>query len=172
MWPHTGNISNGFCLPQGNGEQSNTRINQAQKKKKWHNQETVCDAWSCCPRNISTVHSKITTKSRVNIRTCHVIVYYQILHTVHDCTCYTLFFLYHYFLILTQQYVYEFLEWEERRERHREREIHRLVVSCTCPNWGWNPQPRYVPDQGSNLQPFGVWDDAPTNSATQMELKR
>ena len=30
-----------------------------------------------------------------------------------------------------------------------------IVASCMHPNQGWN------------LQPFGVWDDAPINSATQ-----
>ena len=44
------------------------------------------------------------------------------------------------------------------REREREkegevgeREKHRSVVSCT------------YPDRGTNPQPFGIWDDAPTN---------
>lgn len=41
---------------------------------------------------------------------------------------------------------------EKEKEKHRcERNIDRLVASHTCP------------DRESNLQPFGVWDDTPTN---------
>ena len=34
------------------------------------------------------------------------------------------------------------------------------------PGWGWNPHNLGMcPDEESNLQPFGIWDDAPTNRA-------
>ena len=33
---------------------------------------------------------------------------------------------------------------ERERERERERNIDQLVVSFKCPDWGSNPQPRYV----------------------------
>ena len=47
----------------------------------------------------------------------------------------------------------------------RERcEKHWLVASHMHPNRGPNPQPRYVPWQG--IEPFGLWDGAPTNWAT------
>ena len=36
---------------------------------------------------------------------------------------------------------------EGERERERDREIlkHQSVASCMSPDWGSNPQPRYVP---------------------------
>ena len=40
------------------------------------------------------------------------------------------------------------------KERERERERHWSVASPMCP------------DQGSNPQTFGAWDDTPTNRAT------
>ena len=48
------------------------------------------------------------------------------------------------------------LEREKWREEEVERNIdvrkkHSSVASCRCPDWE------------SNLQPFGVWDDAPTH---------
>ena len=36
------------------------------------------------------------------------------------------------------------LDKKEKWGREREREKHQLVASCTCPNQGSNPQPRYV----------------------------
>ena len=39
-------------------------------------------------------------------------------------------------------------------------------VYVCAPNWRSNPQYRFCPDQGSNPQPFGVWDDTPTNGGT------
>ena len=77
-----------------------------------------------------------------------------------------------YFLILTRGYAYWFLEREKGRENEREREpdvrenIDWLPVVWT-PIRDQTSQPRYVPDWGSNPQPFGVWDDAPTNWATR-----
>ena len=50
--------------------------------------------------------------------------------------------------------------WGIECERDRNidvREKHLLVASRLCP------------DQGLNPQPFGVWDDAPTNLATWPE---
>ena len=47
---------------------------------------------------------------------------------------------------------------EEGREKERNidvREKHQLVASHVFPGQGWNPQP------------FGVWDDAPTNQDTR-----
>ena len=48
--------------------------------------------------------------------------------------------------------IYLFLERGEGREKERERNIdvrereeHRLVASCTHPDWGLNPQPKHVP---------------------------
>ena len=48
------------------------------------------------------------------------------------------------------------LETEEGKEKETSivRGKHQLVASHTCPNWG------------SNLQSFGVQDNAPTNYAT------
>ena len=51
------------------------------------------------------------------------------------------------FFILTQGHF--FIAFREK-ERGRERNIDWLLTSCRLPNWG------------SNLQPFGVWDLAPT----------
>ena len=55
----------------------------------------------------------------------------------------------------------------QQREKHIDvREKHQLVAIRMCPDWELNPQPRYMPWAGiepANLQPFGVWDDAPTN---------
>ena len=53
-----------------------------------------------------------------------------------------------------------------RRERGGEREtlIHCLPYVL---EQGTNPQPRYVPWPGIQLQPFGMWDNAPTNWPTQ-----
>ena len=41
----------------------------------------------------------------------------------------------------------------EGREKERERNInmrgkHQLAASCTCPDWGRDPQPRHVPFLG------------------------
>ena len=49
------------------------------------------------------------------------------------------------------------------------REIERLVASCmhsSNSNGDWTRNLGMCPDQESNPQPFGVWDDAPTNLAT------
>ena len=46
------------------------------------------------------------------------------------------------------------LIWERERERNRNihmREKHWPVSSHTCPNQGWNPQPRYVTWSGIEL---------------------
>ena len=66
-----------------------------------------------------------------------------------------------------------------REEREREREMRDLCekeTSICClphpPQTGINPQPRYVPWPGMNLQPFGVHDEAPTNWANQPGLGR
>ena len=65
------------------------------------------------------------------------------------------------------------------RERGRERQtdkaretsmwewnIDLLPYSHTCPNWDGTCNLGMCPDQGWNPQPFGVWDDAPTNCTT------
>ena len=50
-----------------------------------------------------------------------------------------------------------FIDLREKGEREgKEKETsmwekHRLIASCTCPDWGSNPQPRYVPLLGSKL---------------------
>ena len=36
-------------------------------------------------------------------------------------------------------------ETEKERRGESEREKHQYTASCTCPDWGSNPQPRYVP---------------------------
>ena len=57
-------------------------------------------------------------------------------------------------------------EKERERERERERwEKHWLVASHTHPNQGSTLSIGMCPDQGLNLQPFGVQDDTPTNWA-------
>ena len=63
---------------------------------------------------------------------------------------------------------------ESERERERERDInvkekHWLFAYCMHPKWGSNLQHRY-PDRESNLQPFCVLDDAPTNRPTWLGL--
>ena len=71
--------------------------------------------------------------------------------------CTAVFFLS--FLTLTWGYV--FFKWvlREREEgKRRETGQDQLVASHMHPNWG------------SNLQPFGVWDSAPTIGATQPGL--
>lgn len=59
------------------------------------------------------------------------------------------------------------LEGKGVGERERERNIVRmkggLVTSRTCPKRGSNPQFGYIPDRESDLQPFSVRDNAPTN---------
>ena len=60
-----------------------------------------------------------------------------------------------------------FLEREEGvvggREKINVREKHGLVASCTCPDWGANPNLGVYPDRELNPPPFGVQDDAPNN---------
>ena len=57
------------------------------------------------------------------------------------------------------------LIWEREQERNIDvREKQEPMVFCTCPDRGLNLQPRYVPWE-SNLQPFGVQDNALTNWA-------
>ena len=64
-------------------------------------------------------------------------------------------------------------EREKEGEREREREKHlsekcRLVASHTIPDWESNPQLNVCALTGNwTLNLFGVWDDAPTNWATQ-----
>ena len=48
------------------------------------------------------------------------------------------------------------------REDERERNIYQLPTVC-APNEDWTHNLGMCPMQGSNPQPFGVWDDAPTN---------
>ena len=56
----------------------------------------------------------------------------------------------------------------EREEIGREkksdvREKHQLVVSHTCPDRDQTYNLGMCPDRDLNLQPFGLWDDAPSN---------
>ena len=52
-------------------------------------------------------------------------------------------------------------ERESERVRERERNINRLHALCTLTRNGTHNL-GMCSDQGLNLQPFGVWDDAPT----------
>ena len=63
------------------------------------------------------------------------------------------------------------------KERERGREKHRCEIdnvrekdwsaaSCTAPSGDWTLSLDMCPDQESNPQPFGVWDDAPANWVT------
>ena len=60
----------------------------------------------------------------------------------------------------------------DRQERERGRETsmwernHRSVASCTCPNWGLNPQPRHIPWPGIEPATFRFAGWHPTNWAT------
>ena len=61
-------------------------------------------------------------------------------------------------------------EKERKTERNRERqrnievrEKHQMVASRTHPDWDQTYNRGTCPDWGSNPQPFGVWDDTPTN---------
>ena len=68
-----------------------------------------------------------------------------------------------YILILTQGYFLLFTLERVEGGIEREREKHQLVESQT------GDQTRNLgmcPDQESNLQPFGAWEDIPTNWAT------
>ena len=59
------------------------------------------------------------------------------------------------------------LEREEGEEREKHQcEKHQLVASHMHPDWGQTHNLGTCPDQGLNLQSFGVQDDAPTNGAT------
>ena len=54
---------------------------------------------------------------------------------------------------------------EREREREKERNIDQLFPTCALTN----DRPRYLGTcsyWGSNLQPFGVWEDAPANWTT------
>ena len=59
-----------------------------------------------------------------------------------------------------------------RRGRERERERkggdarekkHLWFAFPVCPDWGKNPQCRYVPGWNRTRNVFGVWDNPPTN---------
>ena len=52
------------------------------------------------------------------------------------------------------------LKREDGREKHPVRENHRLVLFCRCPNWAQDLG--MCPDLESNMQLFGVQEDAPT----------
>ena len=55
-----------------------------------------------------------------------------------------------------------FIDFREGKEEREERNIDQLPLTCalttdrTC-------NPGMCPDRESNPQPFGLWDDAPTN---------
>ena len=57
------------------------------------------------------------------------------------------------------------------RKKGGEREKHQLVASCMCSE-DWACNLGTLPDWELNLQPFGVWDGAPTDWATQPGLDR
>ena len=62
---------------------------------------------------------------------------------------------------------------ERRRKRCRKidvTEIHQSVASCTPHDQGSDPQPRYVPQVGSNPQPLGAHDDILTKPSSQGRL--
>ena len=52
--------------------------------------------------------------------------------------------------------------WEKKREIMVVREKHWLFVSHMHPDWDWTRNLGMCPDQKSDLQPFGVLDDAST----------
>ena len=56
------------------------------------------------------------------------------------------------------------LIWGDGSEKEEERGIDRLP-----PVPAWSEDCTHL-GQGSNLQPFGVWDDAPAQRATQADL--
>ena len=58
------------------------------------------------------------------------------------------------------------LEREEGREKERNigmTEKHLSVASCTHPNQESNPNLSMCPDQELNPEPFGAWNNTPTN---------
>ena len=93
-------------------------------------------------------------------------------------------FIYLFIYLFIHSFIHSFLTWkhvllilereEGREEREREeretnidvKEKHWSFASCTCSDQGSHLQPRHVPWLGIEEQPFGVWDDAPTNWAT------
>ena len=73
--------------------------------------------------------------------------------------------------ILTWEHFFSLLiEREERREKERETSMRETSIGCLLV-WAWTRDWTYnlgmCPDQESNLRPFGLWDDTPTNWATQ-----
>ena len=80
------------------------------------------------------------------------------------------------FLILTLGYVYCFQRGRRKRQREREtetgteteidmRQKHQLVASCVHPDRGSNPATKVGANWELNPQPFGAWDNTPTNWA-------
>lgn len=56
----------------------------------------------------------------------------------------------------------DFIEFRER-EQGRGRETHRSVASHTWPDLGSSLKLGMCPNQKWNPQPFGLWDDPPTD---------
>ena len=68
-----------------------------------------------------------------------------------------------------------FIFREKGREGERERNINvqeelRLVASCTPPTGDLARNPGMCPDQKSDQQPFGLWDDAQPTEPHQSGL--
>ena len=72
-------------------------------------------------------------------------------------------------ILLFLKYAYWFVR-ERKGERERERERDWLHI-CT-PTRDWTQNLGMCPDWESNLQPFGVRDDAPTNWDTLASVRR
>ena len=55
------------------------------------------------------------------------------------------------------------IDFRERGRKTSMRERYQLIASYTRPNWGQTSNLGMCPDRESNPQPFGPWEDAPTN---------
>ena len=74
------------------------------------------------------------------------------------------------FFILTQGHFFiAFIERGRGKERKRNIDVRETLIVCLLIHGPTGDQTHNLgmcPDQELNLQPFGLWDDAPTNRAT------
>ena len=113
---------------------------------------------ACCLQNLGLV----------SLHNCVCVIPYNKHHTctcIYMCLCTHIFFNPMYIDLRKRE-----MERGREREKNNVRAKHRSVASYTCPDQGSNPSLLMCPDQESNLQPFGVQDDAPTNWATSRAL--
>ena len=71
------------------------------------------------------------------------------------------------FLNLHQKILFQLIFRESGRKRERKRNINHIIYT---PTWDQTCHLAMCPDQESNLQPFGIWNDTSTSWATQPGL--